>query len=402
MSLATLPLVPMDRRDFLRTSGVLAASSLVPVDLRAAQMSGGGARAGDEDALDAALTVLRRAEPGCRLGLSTHAPMVAEALSALGRAERAVELVEAYRGALVPLPSASRRIDSENWRAALGPAYGVSSWTEANGRWGDWREYFERELDARPWRDVLDLWAGRLAPGLSGGATHGVIRTSHAVRALSRRENATRRGELARSLAYWASSYEEMPVGPRLGPPHRSFVDALAEVPLYWSAFGRQPGGRDIVEQLRHLRELERFGESRWMFTEPADPLAALSALTATFSRVYLRHGSQRHTIPFIHAITGPAALRRLSPHIRPETARAAFPHAWQAAAAIYSAYARSEDKPGSEEAKRPLGQLVDDAVRSGDDHAIKFTEVMLAEHASNPDPIYLAAAENAMARLTG
>lgn len=392
----------MDRRDFLRTSGVLAASSLVPVNLPAAATSMGGTTANDEDALDAALTVLRRAEPACRLGLATHAPMVAEALSALGRAERAVELVETYRGALVLLPSASRRIDSQNWRDALGPSRGLSSWTAANGRWGDWREHFERELDARPWRDVLDLWVGRLAPGLSGGATHGVIRTSHAVRALSRRENAIRRGELARSLAYWASSYEELPARARSGPPPRSFVDALAEVPLYWAAFGRQPGGRDIVEQLRHLSELERFGETRWMFGEPADPLAALSGLTATFARVYLRHGSERHTIPFIHAITGPAALRRLAPHVRPDTARAAFPHAWQAAAAIYAAYARSEDKKGSEEAKRPAAQLIEDAVRSGDDHAIKFTEVMLAEQASNPDPVYLAAAENAIARLPG
>jgi protein-S-isoprenylcysteine O-methyltransferase Ste14 len=32
--------------------------------------------------------------------------------------------------------------------------------------------------------------------------------------------------------------------------------------------------------------------------------------------------------------------------------------------------------------------------------HAIKFTEVMLAEHKLNPDPVYLAAAEDAIGRL--
>jgi hypothetical protein len=36
------------------------------------------------------------------------------------------------------------------------------------------------------WQDVLDLWVGRLVPGMSGAATHGAIRTAHAVRALGR------------------------------------------------------------------------------------------------------------------------------------------------------------------------------------------------------------------------
>ena len=57
-----------------------------------------------------------------------------------------------------------------------------------------------------------------------------------------------RRGELARGLAYWASSYEELPARQRAGPQFQTFASALAEVPLYWEAFGHRPDGRNIVD----------------------------------------------------------------------------------------------------------------------------------------------------------
>ena len=38
---------------------------------------------------------------------------------------------------------------------------------------------------------------------------------------------------------------------------------------------------------------------------------------------------------------------------------------------------------------------LIDSAVATGDEHAIKFTEACLREHALNPKPVYLAAARD-------
>lgn len=357
------------------------------------------AKASDE-ALDEAFRLLQRQEPQSKQGLSTHAPMVAEALCALGRADEAVSWVERYRAPLRPLPMPTARVDVLNWRAALGPRLGVTTWEASNPRWADWKEFFTRELAENRWQDVLDLWVARLAPGMCGAATHGVIRTAHAVRAIARRQTPERRGELARGLAYWASSYEELPL--RHGSTLRfdTFANALAEVPLYWEAFGRTPEGRNIVEVLRHVRELDRFAAVLEMIAAPVDLSAAISALTATFSRVYLRHGTKHDTIAFVHAVTGPCALRRIAPHIKPETARAALPYAWQTAAAIYSAYARPGDARHEPESKLTHAELVSRALKSGDEHAIKFTEVMLAEHALNADPAYLAAAEDAIQRL--
>lgn len=353
-----------------------------------------------DSGLDEAYRILQSEEPKSKQGLSTHAPMVAEALCALGEEKRAVQWVENYRAPVITLPPPSARIDPQNWRAALGPQIGFGSWEAENRRWADWKEFFSAELSEKPWRDVLDLWVGRLAPGMSGAATHGVIRTAHAVRALGKRENPVRRGELARALAYWASSYEELPSRPRTSPAFQTFPAALAAVPLYWESFGKRPEGRNIVENLRHVKEMDRFSEVRELVAMPPDISAAISALTATFSRVYLRHGTERDTIAFVHAVTGPCSLRRIAPHIRPETAHAALPYAWQTAAAIYSAYARPGARPRDPEETLGRTELVARALESGDDHAIKFTEVMLAEHALNPDPAYLAAAEDAIARL--
>jgi hypothetical protein len=79
-----------------------------------------------------------------------------------------------------------------------------------------------------------------------------VIRTSHAARAMSRRETPERRAELALGLAYWASSYEE--VAGR-GPS----VASLDKLPLYWEATGHRPVGGSITDGLRHVKELDAF-----------------------------------------------------------------------------------------------------------------------------------------------
>lgn len=354
----------------------------------------------DDGTLDEALGLLQSKEPLSKGGMSTHAPMAAEALCALGAADRVMSWVERYNAPVLQIPIATKPILRDEWRAALGPRLATATLEEANPRWGDWKEFFLAELSEARWQDLLDTWVSRLAPGMSGAATHGVIRTAHAVRALSRRDTPARRGELARGLAYWASSYEELPARRGTRQSAATYAKALAEVPLYWQAFGRKPEGRNIVETLRHVAELDSFADARDLVAEPADVGAAISALTATFAHVYLRHGTQGDTIAFVHAVTGPCSLRRIAPHIKPATARAALPYAWQSAAAIYAAYAHGRDERREPEPKLGRAELAAAAIANGDEHAIKFTEVMLAEHQLNPDPVYLAAAQDAVVRL--
>ena len=398
-----------DRRQALIALGAAATASLGARGFSAAAVNDepssssaakADTRAIDDQPLDDVLRQLRNEEPGSRQGLSTHAPMAAEALCSLGYSDQALPWLKTYQAPIRELPRPSQPINTANWREALGPRIGAASWEDANARWGDWKEFFTAELAEKPWRTVLDVWTARLAPGMSGAATHGVIRTAHAVRALARRPSSERMGELARGLAYWASSFETLPARPRQTPGLKTIAEALDETPLYREAFGRSPQGRNIVEVLREAGKFDRFAEVRDLIARPADVSAALTSLTAAFARVYLRYGTNQDTIAFVHAVTGPCSLRRIAPHVAPETARAAFPYAWQTAAAIFSAYVPKRETRRLEESRRSPQELAELAVKSGDEHAIKFTEAMLAEYKINPDPIYLDAADDAIRRL--
>src|SRR5439155_10094038 len=175
------------------------------------------------DVIDEALERFAATGPEFGPGLSNHGPMAAEALVAMGREDAVLPWAEWYARRLQDHPQARKRIAAEEWREALGDI----------GRAGDWDEFFRRELSQRAWGAVLETWVARLAPGIMAGATHGIIRTAHAVRSLDRGENQRRVDELAEALAYWAARYQELPTaasGARDGST--SISNALITVPL--------------------------------------------------------------------------------------------------------------------------------------------------------------------------
>ena len=140
----------------------------------------------DDEILDESLARLAQTGPEYRGGLSNHGPMAAEALVRLGRADEVEHWVDGYIKQLDDAPRASGRITDDTWRAALGD----------HARVADWTAYLGRQLADEPWPDVLARWWPRLVPGVAAAATHGVIRTSHAARAL----NASPSPERARQL----------------------------------------------------------------------------------------------------------------------------------------------------------------------------------------------------------
>lgn len=92
--------------------------------------------------------------------------------------------------------------------------------------------------------------------------------------------------------------------------------------------------------------------------------------------------------------------MRRLAPVLDQATLQQALPYAWQTAAAIFTAYVPKREVDRKETSKLTPQELAEQAVKNGDEHAIKFTDVMLNEYAIAPDPVYLAAAEDAIKRL--
>ncbi|MBV8131604.1 MAG: DUF4243 domain-containing protein [Alphaproteobacteria bacterium] len=319
-------------------------------------------------------------------GNSNHAPMVAEALCAMGRADAVMPWIAGYRERILPRPAAGARIDSRDWRAALGE----------RARFSDWGAFFGEELQASPWRQVLDRWIERLAPGFCAAATHGVIRVGHAARGLAESGTPPRLRELADALASWAVTYQELPANGRGASGRLTLREAISRVPIVPSDRREKVG--NITAALRVLDDMPEFAPVIGLIDTAGDLARLVAELTEVFARVYLANAHDiRTTIAFIHGVTSPAALGNIAPLVGDRIARAALRYAWQSGCGLYACFggetATAED---IEPRKADAGELVERAIAHGDEHVIKFTEVCLHRHTLDPSPVYLAAADHA------
>jgi len=342
----------------------------------------------DYSPLDEALEQLAFAGPELKNTNSNHAPMAIEALCTLGRGRAVQPWLERYRDGLLPRPPRVQRIGRTEWATALGQPRRV----------GDWFELFGNELSEEPWRAVLERWVPRLAPGIVAAALHGVIRTGHAVRAIAFEDTPPRRRELADGLAYWAAEYQVLPSRARQAQAALPST-AIARVPMIPPA--ERGTFASLTGALGQLDAFEPFAETLTAVDPRRDPTAFLGDLTATFAHVYLGNARDFLTsIAFIHTVTGPAALRPMLPYLSAPAAHVALAYVWQAAAALYATFGSSTQLPSVREGKTAAADLVDRAVACGDEHAIKFTAACLAEHALNPQPAFLAAADHGIGVL--
>jgi len=119
---------------------------------------------------------------------------------------------------------------------------------------------------------------------------------------------------------------------------------------------------------------------------------ASLSRLVEAGARLYCANAST-HPLVFIHAITGPAAVRLLLPHMPVALHETAFAYCWQAIAAWVAAY--GGDPPGApdDSAPRSESEVIERALSTRDHHAIKLAEACLREYRLNPQPVFLKAA---------
>jgi hypothetical protein len=314
-------------------------------------------------------------------GNSNHAPMVAEALCALGRPEAVWPWIERYRARMSPRPPMGDRIAPTEWRGALG----------RRDRFADWARFFAEELEAAPWEEELDCWVDRLAPGFCAAATHGPIRVGHAVRALAERATPARRRELADALAGWAATYRELPASAGAGNGTMRPRRAIAEVPIVPTE-KRRSG--NIVAALAALDDFPHFAPTIGLIDTSDDSDALVAELADTFARVFLANVRNIPTaIAFIHGVTSLAALGNLAPHLEATTMRKAARYAWHAACGLYACYG---DVPATAEHidryDDNVDALAERAVANGDEHVIKFTEACLNRHAIAPSPAYPAA----------
>ncbi len=323
------------------------------------------------------------------MGFSNHAPMAAEAIVACGRADEALPWARRYARMLGPQPAGGTPVTEATWRDALG----------AEARFADWAAFFTEELGAPDVGPVLDRWAARLAPGLVGAALHGLLRAAHAARALGSADTPARRRELAQGFAYWAATYQRLPGTPGAQRADRSPRDALRAVPFLPDERRQLDGS--IVAALYGLDGFEPFRPViDWIDPSHGDPGACLSALTAACAGAYLANVTPANLIAQIHFVTGPSAVRLLLPTVSDATARALLTYAWQAGAGLFATYGVRRDDVALPTRLPSHDELIDRALASGDEHAIKFVEACLREDALAPDPVYRAAAADAVSRF--
>ena len=338
-------------------------------------------------ALDEVLDRFATTGPEFGPGLSNHGPMAAEALVRMGRADVIGGWSEWYARRLAEHPESRNAIDAANWREALGDV----------NRVGDWIALFDRTVREQPWQEVLEAWVARLAPGIMAGATHGMLRTAHAVRTLEAGANAPRLHEFAEGLGYWAARYQELPAADG-GQGAMSVPDALARVERVDRA--RRVNG--LIFDAVKVVDPDAFGPVLHYVATDGDADAFVSDLTRTFVRHYLAN-AQRAGISFIHCVTAPSALRTLAPHLSDGTRQAAMRYAWQACASIYAAYgdvAAADVQAIDGVVEFEADDLIDRAVSSRDEHAIKFTEACLKEHRITGDPAFIVAVRDVVVRL--
>ncbi len=337
--------------------------------------------------LDEALDRFATTGPEFGGGLANHGPMATEALMALGRADALPLWTEWYAGRLSEHPQARNPIAAADWREALGEV----------GRVGDWIAYFEGEVREQPWRDLLETWVGRLGPGFMASATHGMLRTAHAVRSLAGGESPVRLREFAEGLGYWAARYQELPSATGAAGAMR-VSDALTRVPRVDPARRKYGFIFDAVKVI----DAEAFGPVLNYVATDVDIDTFISDVTRTFVRHYLAN-AQKAGIGFVHTVTAPSALRILAPHLSDGTRVAAMRYAWQACASIYAAYG-DVAPDGVPAVEGPVAfdaaDLIDQAVTGRDEHAIKFTEACLREHRISGDPAFIVAARDAVVRF--
>lgn len=316
--------------------------------------------------------------------LTNHGPMAAEVLVRRGHADAVPGWVDAYARRLDELPAASDQITGESWRDALGDGRRI----------GDWSAYFARQVQEQPWREVLVTWWPRLLPGIVAGATHGVIRVSHAVRTLlADGDSASTVRELAHGLAFWAARMRAVP-GAAAPAGER-------EVPAALDALPRIPDQRGTVAtRFGQLTAVPTWTGSLTALRSPTDPDDARAQLADLVAATTVRYLSYGHASPvlLVHTATAPNAVRHTLPALPRELWAPSLAAVWAACAAIISAYAPRDAAPRTElpvvaPGPEAVADLLDRATSHGDEHVIKFSDTAADVYDHSGDADALAAA---------
>jgi hypothetical protein len=298
--------------------------------------------------LDEALERLHRTGPEFDGWLSNHGPMAADALLRLGRGDLLATWVTAYERRLEQAPTSRWPIDPTQWQEPLGDA----------SRLGDWCALLLREVREEPWTKVLERWWPRLLPGALASASHGLIRTGHAVRCLREEVTGPRLDELALALAYWAGRWQPLPDGchhlvhhrarAQHGPAEAQRLD-LDAVLAALDGLPQVPDQGGVRTRAAALTGHAGWPTARRALHAPPDPYDVPAALDLVVDAAVIRYGdwARANPVMLVHAATAPRAAGLVLPSLPDDLWQSTFDVAWGVTAAIGAAYrARRPRRP--------------------------------------------------------
>ena len=343
----------------------------------------------DYSRLDAALTRLDTVSPALANGYYNHAPMVMEALCAMGQGEQALGWLEQEIPGFTPSGPAPGRLDPDDWPSQIG--------TQDHD--AEWRAYFRAELEDKPWREVLSLWVHRLVDGFSTSACHAVLQTAHMSRALQSEVSSVRLNALANALAAWADRYTPLPVGTHANQGVLDFRATLSWITPLPDAHA--PGEGAITAGYARLAHAADFAEVTSLVDLSGDLAMRFDALMLEMTRLFLHHARTPFTvIVFTHAVTATAAARTLSEQVPDALGRRLLFRAFEHGAALLAAFSPLALQSPEPIRALPPSHPAHRAARHGDDHIIKLTEALCSAYQRSANPAYLDAIAQAFAVL--
>lgn len=339
-------------------------------------------RTADQNTLDQALAAFADTAAESPDGLSNHGPMVVEALFTLGRADAIPDFTLAYlpglqRSPIVPVMGSGDPESLIGHPTAFPELRGIIARDLAIG--------FATEGSYNP---PVRAWVARLASDPLASAGHGLIRTFHAWRSVSRCASDAAIDELATALTYWAATLRPIDLGPALaGTANRSLTEVLAVLPRLAESERSGPimGLVDAALALDGLAD----GINHAVLPDQADE--AFDQLVQAGARLFLADEG-RHPHSAAHAVTLPAAARELAELLDEEATTSLAQRTW-VAVALLEASIGSGVMDGTPPAAIPLADGVVQAVEVGDAHAIKLAEACVREVARQPAATALLAA---------
>ena len=239
-------------------------------------------------------------------------------------------------------------------------------------------DYFQANISAKGYRQVLSQTLPILMPGVAASAFHALIRLAYAVEA----EHET---EMAYALAYWATEFQSFDVSQKV--VNESLTDIMKRLSPHTQQYDFAPG--IIVDR---LTEVEVLLKKQNLPLQPTE--LKLGQITEFCLNAYAR----KKDFTLLHTVTSCHAFRLLLPFIKDE--QPALRYLWQGIVLAYMSTGLSFDDTHVDipEVGLSWDEITHKACGASNDHVIKLIYTSSQQNKYYHQPIYRYIASRVLA----